>query len=303
MGARKILPVMGLLLMAGAAVLLLKPPAPSAPEVLPPAPAWQPFLEIAEKFASSDPLHRIEAARLANDYGDPALEPLLLQALKAADTHLADARLAASARESNRRIRITVIAALCRLEGPTGEAHIAAFIGDAEPLVRRAAIMAAGRRGFTPAPEAIIPLLSDPHAEVRMEAAVAVGILKPAGITDALHAAATEGPAAPRMLLAAAQLGGPGALAVVEAGLRDEARTIPAGEAAVALGEAAIPLLTRTLSDSREPARRVAADADFAQQKLMPVRLPYWARVWWQRNGGKPPAQWTPPPVPKVPTL
>ncbi|MHC5020512.1 MAG: HEAT repeat domain-containing protein [Planctomycetota bacterium] len=261
MSGRKLLPVIGLLLLSGIAAWLLSQPAVTAPALLPPAPHWAPLQPILNELTTREPSHRIEGGRHANDTGDPALEEPLLQALRAAEAAWADGRRPTAQREAERRVRITLAAALCRMEGPRGEHHTRAFLLDADPLVRRAAILTAGRRGLTPAPEVMRKLLADAHPEVQVEAALAAARVRPAGVVEALIAGAAGGPAAPRMLLALGHAGGDEAAAAIATALRDPARTIPAGEAAVVLGAPLVPALQEAMRADSEQVRRVAADA------------------------------------------
>jgi HEAT repeat protein len=82
-----------------------------------------------------------------------------------------------------------------------------------------------------------------------------------AEVRNALIAGAAAGPAAPRMLLALGHIGGPEAVGAVAAALLDPTRTVPAGEAAVAMGTPMIPALQQALSSGDTLVRRAAADA------------------------------------------
>lgn len=264
MGGRKILASMGLLLLAGAAaaVITLRRGGEPLGAALPAAPAWDPLRIVLEELASADPVQRLQGGRHANDYGDPVLDAPLTACLAICDAALQDARITPARRDAERRARITVAAALCRLEGTAGDGHTERFVTDADPMVRRAAILSAERRGFVPAANVMRALLQDSDPQVQLAAASAAGALRMAAVAESVHAAARgDGPAAPRMLAATAQIGAAGAADVIAEALRDGARVVPAGEAAVLLGPAAVPTLAALLKDPREVHRRIAADA------------------------------------------
>ena len=75
---------------------------------------------------------------------------------------------------TDRDLREDSIEALVRIGGETALGELTAFCHDSDPLVRRAAVEALAGLGTKRGMQAVLPLLSDPSEDVRMEAALAL---------------------------------------------------------------------------------------------------------------------------------
>ncbi|MBI4871490.1 MAG: HEAT repeat domain-containing protein [Candidatus Riflebacteria bacterium] len=135
-----------------------------------------------EGLKSPDAAVRLRMACALGTHPRPELEPLLLHVLS---------------RESDVRVRATLVKALAALKDPTHEPVLLTFLDDSDPRVRANTVEALGSYASPTVLQRIQPLTGDPDLRVRGNALVFMGRREPQSVRPAVtELLAAEAPAA-----------------------------------------------------------------------------------------------------------